>query len=55
MPNHATSSPAEQSPALAQHTRQRFVQFVFPLLITLNQHLDVRLVRTFLAMVSPMI
>jgi hypothetical protein len=49
MPNHATSSPAEQSPALAQQARQRLVQFVFPLLVTLNQHLDVRLVRTFLA------
>jgi len=49
MPNDATAATKKQSHALAQHTHQRLVQFVFPLLVTLNQQLDVRLVRTFLA------
>lgn len=49
MPNDATAAAEKQSHQLAQQTRQRLVEFVLPLLVTLNQQLDVRLVRTFLA------
>lgn len=49
MPNNAIVAAEKQSHELAPQTRQRLVQFVFPLLVTLNQQLDVRLVRTFLA------
>jgi hypothetical protein len=49
MSHDATRSRDEQSRLLAQQTQQRLVAFVQPLLLLLNQQLDVRLVRTFLA------
>lgn len=49
MHNDATVPAGQQPPTLAGQTQQRLVQFVWPLLQTLNQQLDVRLVRTFLA------
>jgi hypothetical protein len=49
MSNDATAAVARQAEPLAHQTRDRLVQFVFPLLTFLNQQLDVRLVRTFLA------
>lgn len=49
MPNDATAAAEKQSYLPAEHARHQLVQFVFPLLVTLNQQLDVRLVRTFLA------
>lgn len=49
MPKHATAPAVRQAHTLTEQTQQRLVQFVWPLLQTLNQQLDVRLVRTFLA------
>lgn len=49
MPNDATARASRQPRSLSQQTQQRLVQFVWPLLVSLNQQLDVRLVRTFLA------
>jgi cell division septation protein DedD len=49
MPNDATAQASKQPRALSRQTQQRLVQFVWPLLVSLNQQLDVRLVRSFLA------
>ena len=49
MSHDARSSRDTQSALLAQRTHKRLVAFVWPLLTLLNQQLDVRLVRTFLA------
>ena len=49
MSHDARSSRDTQSAVLAERTHKRLVAFVWPLLTLLNQHLDVRLVRTFLA------
>jgi hypothetical protein len=40
---------AQATPQLSRDLEAQLVAFVRPLLVTLNQHLDVRLVRTFLA------
>lgn len=50
MAHHATPAPDRQAAARLSATLEaRLVRFVQPLLVTLNQQLDVRLVRTFLA------
>lgn len=49
MSNDATVPTGQQPHILAAQTQQQLVHFVWPLLQTLNQQLDVRLVRTFLA------
>lgn len=49
MSHNATSSRAKQSAVLAERTHKRLVAFVWPLLVLLNEQLDVRLVRTFVA------
>ena len=49
MSHDAIGARDEQSRLLAERTQQRLVAFLQPLLFILNQQLDVRLVRTFLA------
>jgi hypothetical protein len=53
IPDYATtSSPTQGNTALARRTHQQLVVFLAPLLHHLDQHLDVRLVRTFLATIQ---
>lgn len=52
---YSTPSPESMQAQQAQQLRQRLFGFLAPLLTILNQHVDVRLVRTFLATIEAII